>query len=217
VKNLNYIYNNIEFVESKIPIPYKQALEIMEDRVTLVKSNKEKEMVWFLEHPSIYTSGSGSFIKESFINNIPVYNTGRGGKVTWHGPGQRIIYFIINIKKRKINIRSFVNDIENLVIESLYKFNIKAYKKEKVIGIWTKDKDKKDAKISSLGFRVTKGVIYHGVSININCDLSNFYNIEPCGISQPCVTSMQEIRGFLPMNTFDLALKQNIKYLLNIN
>ena len=216
MKNLNYIYNNIEFVESKIPIPYKQALEIMEDRVTLVKNNKQKEMVWFLEHPSIYTSGSGNFIKESSINNIPVYNTGRGGKITWHGPGQRIIYFIINIKKRKINIRSFVNDIENLVIKSLSKFNKNAYKKEKVIGIWTKDVNKKDAKISSLGFRVTKGVIYHGVSININCDLSNFYNIEPCGISQPCVTSMKELLGFLPMNTFDLALKENIKYLLNI-
>ena len=118
MKNLNYIYDNIEFLESKIPIPYNQALELMEHRVTLVKNNKENEMVWFLEHPSIYTSGSGNFIKENSINNIPVYNTGRGGKITWHGPGQRIIYFIINIKKRKINIRKFVNDTEKLVIKS---------------------------------------------------------------------------------------------------
>lgn len=216
MKNLNYIYDNIDFVESKIPIPYKQALAIMEHRVNLVKNKKENEMVWFLEHPSIYTSGSGKFIKESFINNIPVYNAGRGGKITWHGPGQRIVYFIINIKKRKINIRKFVNDVEGLVIKSLFKFKINAYKKEKIIGIWTKDKNRKDAKISSLGFRVTRGVIYHGVSININCDLSNFYNIEPCGISQPCVTSMKELRGSLSMNTFDLVLKENIKYLLNI-
>ena len=88
--------------------------------------------------------------------------------------------------------------------------------KENIIGIWTKDKNRNDAKISSLGFRVTRGIIYHGVSININCDLSNFYNIEPCGISQPCVTSMQELHGFLPMSTFDLVLKENIRYLLNI-
>ena len=216
MKNLNYIYDNIEFLESKIPIPYNQALDLMEQRVTLVKNNKENEMVWFLEHPSIYTSGSGNFIKENSINNIPVYNTGRGGKITWHGPGQRIIYFIINIKKRKINIRKFVNDTEKLVIKSLFKFNINAYKKEKIIGIWTKDKNRNDAKISSLGFRVTRGIIYHGVSININCDLSNFYNIEPCGISQPCVTSMQELRGFLPMSAFDIVLKENIRYLLNI-
>ena len=215
MKNLNYIYDNIEFIQSKNPILYNQALAFMEARVSCVKNNKKNEMVWFLEHPSVYTSGSGIFIKESFINNIPVYNTGRGGKITWHGPGQRIIYFIINIKKRNINIRSFVNNIEKFVIESLSKFNIKAYKKEKLIGIWTKDKNKKDAKISSLGLRVTRGIIYHGVSININCDLSNFYNIEPCGISQPCVTSIQELSGFTQIKKFDLILKKNIKFLFN--
>ena len=213
MKNLNYIYENIEFKESKTPVFYKHALKFMEERVYFLKKNLNSEMVWFLEHPSIYTSGRGSFIKEEYINNIPVYNTGRGGKITWHGPGQRIIYFIINIKKRSIDIKSFVKNIENFIIKTLLEFNINAYKKETAIGIWTKNKNKEDAKISSLGLRVSKGIIYHGVSINVNCDLSNFYNIEPCGIRQPCVTSIQELSSFTEIEKVDIALKKNIKYL----
>ena len=215
MENLNYIYDDIEFIESKTPIFYKQALLFMEERAESLKKDLKSEMIWFLEHPSIYTSGRGSFIKEKYINSIPVYNTGRGGKITWHGPGQRIIYFIINIKKRNIDIRSFVSNIEMFVINSLAQFNIRAYKKEKLVGIWTKNKDREDAKISSLGLRVTRGIIYHGVSININCDLSNFYNIEPCGISRPCVTSVEEINGSIDMNEVDCVLKKNIKYLFN--
>ncbi|MDC0651805.1 lipoyl(octanoyl) transferase LipB [Alphaproteobacteria bacterium] len=215
MKYLNNIYTNIEFLESKNPILYEQALTFMEERANSLKNNKKSEIIWFLEHPSIYTSGRGSFINENYINNIPVYNTGRGGKITWHGPGQRIIYFIINIKKRNIDIRSFVSNIEMFIINSLAQFNIKAYKKEKLVGIWTKNKDREDAKISSLGLRVTRGIIYHGVSININCDLSNFYNIEPCGISRPCVTSVEEINGSIDMNEVDCVLKKNIKYLFN--
>ena len=215
MENLNYIYDDIEFIESKTPIFYKQALLFMEERAESLKKDLKSEMIWFLEHPSIYTSGRGSFIKEKYINSIPVYNTGRGGKITWHGPGQRIIYFIINIKKRNIDIRRFVTNIENFVINSLSELNIKAYKKEKLIGIWTKNKNKKDAKISSLGLRVTRGIIYHGISINVNCDLSSFYNIEPCGIIQPCVTSIQELSGFISMKEIDLVLKKNIERLFN--
>ena len=149
MKYLNNIYTNIEFLESKNPILYEQALTFMEERANSLKNNKKSEIIWFLEHPSIYTSGRGSFINENYINNIPVYNTGRGGKITWHGPGQRIIYFIINIKKRNIDIRSFVSNIEMFIINSLAQFNIKAYKKEKLVGIWTKNKDREDANISS--------------------------------------------------------------------
>ena len=155
---------NIEILESKKIIDYEFAINYMEEKLLEVKNNTAKELIWFLEHPSIYTSGRGHPVNRSYINKIPIYNSGRGGKITWHGPGQRIIYFIIDLKKRGLDIRRFVSNIEKFIIESLLELGIKAYKKDNIVGIWTLDKEKKEAKIGSLGLRVSKGIIYHGLS-----------------------------------------------------
>ena len=204
---------NIEILVSDKLISYESALKFMEERINHVKEKKSKELIWFLEHPSIYTSGRGNYVNEKYINNIPVYNTGRGGKITWHGPGQRIIYFVIDVKKRNIDIRRFVSNIENFIIKTLEHLNIRAFKKEKLVGIWTVNKIKKEAKIGSLGLRVSKGIIYHGVSLNISCNLENFYKIEPCGISEPSITSINEIKGLIKTKYVDTILKKNL-YLL---
>ena len=138
---------NIEILESKKVIDYRFAINYMEEKLLDVKNNNAKELIWFLEHPSIYTSGRGNPVKQSYINKIPIYNSGRGGKITWHGPGQRIIYFIIDLKKRKLDIRRFVSNIEKFIIDSLLELDIKEKKKKNIVGIWTLDKEKKEAKI----------------------------------------------------------------------
>jgi lipoyl(octanoyl) transferase len=178
-----------------------------------VKNNIAKELIWFLEHPSIYTSGRGNPVNHSYINNIPIYNSGRGGKITWHGPGQRIIYFIIDLKKRKLDIRRFVSNIEKFIIDSLSELDIKAYKKNNIVGIWTLDKEKKEAKIGSLGLRVRKGIIYHGLSLNVSCDLSNFYKIDPCGIKGSRVTSVKSLKKLINKKEVDEVLKRKLNVL----
>ena len=206
---------NIEILESKKIIDYKFAINYMEEKLLDVKNNTAKELIWFLEHPSIYTSGRGSPVNKSYINNIPIYNSGRGGKITWHGPGQRIIYFIIDLKKRGLEIRRFVSNIEKFIIESLLELDIKAYKKNNIVGIWTLDKEKKEAKIGSLGLRVSKGIIYHGLSLNVSCDLSNFYKIDPCGIKDSRVTSVKNLKTLINRNEVDEVLKRKLKLLFN--
>tara|TARA_B100000886_G_C20242756_1_gene415308 strand:- start:83 stop:709 length:627 start_codon:yes stop_codon:yes gene_type:complete len=204
---------NIEILESKNIIDYKFAINYMEEKLLGVKNNTAKELIWFLEHPSIYTSGRGKPINKSYINKIPIYNSGRGGKMTWHGPGQRIIYFIIDLKKRGLDIRRFVSNIENFLIASLLELDIKAFKKNNVVGIWTLDKEKKEAKIGSLGLRVSKGIIYHGLSLNVSCDLSNFYKIDPCGIKDSRVTSIKNLKNLIKKNEVDEVLKRKLKVL----
>ena len=206
---------NIEILESKKVIDYRFAINYMEEKLLDVKNNNAKELIWFLEHPSIYTSGRGNPVKQSYINKIPIYNSGRGGKITWHGPGQRVIYFIIDLKKRKLDIRRFVSNIEKFIIDSLLELDIKAYKKKNIVGIWTLDKEKKEAKIGSLGLRVSKGIIYHGLSLNVSCDLSNFYKIDPCGIKDSRVTSVKILKNLVNKNEVDEVLKRKLKVLFN--
>ena len=206
---------NIEIIESKNIIEYNYAINFMENKISQVKNNSCREIIWFLEHPSIYTSGRGYPVKKDKINEIPIYNTNRGGKLTWHGPGQRIIYFIINLKRRGLNIRGFVNNIEQFIISSLSNLDIKAYKKKNIVGIWTLDKDKNEAKIGSLGLRVSKGIIYHGLSINVACDLSNFNNIDPCGIKGSRVTSIQNLKNITNKKIVDAVLKKNLNIIFS--
>ena len=206
---------NIEIIESKKIIDYKVAINYMEEKLLAIKNNTTKELIWFLEHPSIYTSGRGNPVNKSYIDEIPIYNSERGGKITWHGPGQRIKYFIIDLKKRGLDIRRFVGNIEKFIIESLLELDIKAYKKNNIVGIWTLDKEKKEAKIASLGLRVSKGIIYHGLSLNVSCDLSNFYKIDPCGIKDSRVTSVKNLKTLINRNEVDEVLKRKLKLLFN--
>ena len=143
MKIINKKRQSIDFLISKELIDYNTATSFMEKRVIKIKEGKKNEAIWFLEHPSLYTTGRSFETKVDYLESIPIYNTGRGGKMTWHGPGQRIIYFMVNIKKRKQNIRRFVSNLEVFIIKCLKELNIVAFKRKNIIGIWVKDKKKK--------------------------------------------------------------------------
>ena len=210
MKIINKKHLQIDFLMSKNLVAYDYAINFMEERVNYIVQGKKNEAIWFLEHPSVYTTGRAFVTKTNNIDNIPIYNTGRGGKITWHGPGQRIVYLMINIKKRNNDIRKFVFNLESYIINCLKELDIIAFKKKGLIGIWTKNENGNDAKIASLGLRVSKGIIYHGLSINVDCDLSNFKKIDPCGIKNSFVTSIGAIKGNIQKNKVDDILEKNI-------
>ena len=189
-------------------INYIEALNKMNSKVLEVSENIDKEEIWFLEHQSVFTAGSSTpknFNKKE-INNVPVVFINRGGKITFHGPGQLIIYPIINIRKRKLNIIEYINTIEEVLIRVFKKNKIKLFpKKETNRGLWVEDKkNRKDKKIIFIGLRYSKGVIYHGISINLKLSLASFKEINPCGLEADQISSLKE-----------LNIKYNKKKLVN--
>ena len=176
---------NIEFKISKNPINYKKALDFLEKRVTKVKRGG-RELIWFLEHPTTYTAGIRSKDNEVLDKSIKVIKTNRGGKITLHNNGQIIVYFVINLNKRKRDIRNLVRQIEEIIINFLKIYNLKSYSDKKNIGIWVNNK-----KIAAIGIRVSRWVAYHGFSINIKNNLNDYKKIIPCGLNNEMVTSLK--------------------------
>jgi lipoyl(octanoyl) transferase len=185
---------NIEIKKSIKPVKYNEAINLLEKRLLDIDTNKKNDLIWILEHEEIYTAGT-SYKKDEILNkNIKVIETNRGGKITYHGPGQLICYFVIDLKQRKKDIRKFITLIEKTIIESLTEFNIKSFGDRKNIGIWVNDKtDIK--KVAAIGVRVSKWIAYHGFAININNDLSKYQNIIPCGILDRGVTNLKSINN----------------------
>ena len=184
---------NIEIKKSIKPINYEDAIRLLEERLLEINSNQKSDLIWILEHQEIYTAGT-SYKEEEILNkNIKVIKTNRGGKITYHGPGQLICYFVVDLKKRNRDIRKFITLIEKTIIESLSKFNIKAFGDPKNIGIWT-DYKGEIKKVAAIGVRVSKWIAYHGFSINISNDLSKYKNIVPCGIKDKGVINLKEIQ-----------------------
>ena len=184
----------IQIKISTKPVEYTKAIDILEKRVTQVQYNRLPELIWLLEHPNIFTTGSRSNENEILDKSINLIKTNRGGKITHHGPGQLICYFVLNLNKRKKDIRKFINIIEKTIIETLKDYNIKAFDDKKNIGIWVKHKNK-TKKIASIGIRVSKWVAFHGFSINISNDLQNFKKIIPCGIKDKEVVNLKLIKN----------------------
>ena len=176
---------SIEVKISKRPISYKIAMKFLHKRVEEVKLNKSRELLWILEHPVTYTAGIRSNNKEIIDKRIKIINTNRGGKITLHNPGQKIIYFVLDLNKRKRDIRKLINIIEKSIIEFLWIYKIKGKKDEKNIGIWVNKK-----KIAAIGLRISKWVAYHGFSININNNLAQYLKIVPCGLDNQKITSV---------------------------
>jgi lipoyl(octanoyl) transferase len=176
---------DIEFKTSKKPVNYKKALHFLKKRVEKVKKG-ERELVWFLEHPTTYTAGIRYKKGEILDKSIEIIKTNRGGKITLHNPGQKIVYFVINLNKRKKDIRNLVRQIENIIINFLSIYKIKSYADKKNIGIWVKGK-----KIAAIGIRVTNWVAYHGCSINIRNNLKEYKKISPCGLNNKNITSIK--------------------------
>ena len=184
---------NLEIKKSIKPVKYNFAIEFLEKRVSEVKINKSKELIWILEHDDIYTAGTSFSEKEILDKSINIVKTNRGGKITYHGPGQIICYFVIDLNKRKRDIRNFVNLIEKTIIETLNEYNIQTFSDKKNIGIWYNNKNSIQ-KVAAIGIRVTKWIAYHGFAINIENDLTKYENIIPCGIYDKGVTNLKRIK-----------------------
>ena len=184
---------SIKIKISKKPIDYDKAIRYLEKKVKSLHSGKTEELLWILSHPSIYTAGISTKNNEILDKKINVIKTNRGGKITWHGPGQIIFYFVINLSKRKKDIRKFVNIIEKIIIDTLKEFNIKSFADRKNVGIWVR-RNKKIEKVAAIGIKVKRWIAYHGCSININNDLTKYEKIVPCGIKNKGVTNLMNIK-----------------------
>jgi len=183
---------NIEIKKSIKPIKYDFAVKFMEERLLDINKNKKNDLIWLLEHEEIYTAGTNYKEEEILNKDIKLIKTNRGGKITYHGPGQLICYFVIDLKQRKKDIRKFITLIEKTIIESLSEFNINSFGDPKNVGIWVKD-ETDIKKVAAIGVRVSKWIAYHGFAININNDLTKYQKIIPCGILDKGVTNLKSI------------------------
>ena len=198
---------SIEIKISKKPIEYNKAINYLEKRVKSVKENNEDELLWILSHPSTYTAGISSKNTEILDKKINVIKTNRGGKITWHGPGQKIFYFVINLSKRDKDIRKFINNIEKIIIMTLKEYKIESFADRENVGIWVKKKNK-ILKIAAIGVKIRKWIAYHGFSVNINNDLQKYNKIIPCGIKKRGLTSLSKIKK-QSYKTFEKRLIKN--------
>ena len=201
---------SIEIKKSIKPVNYFDAIDFLEKRVTKININDANELIWILEHPSIFTAGTSFNENDILDKSIKVVKTSRGGKITWHGPGQLVCYFVINLNNRKKDIRKFLNIIENSIITSLKKFGISSYSDRKNIGIWTKINNK-EKKIGAIGIKVKKWIAYHGFSINITSSMSNYKKIIPCGIKDKEITSLKKINN-QNYNKFSQEIIKNLLF-----
>ena len=184
---------NIEIKKSQKPVKYEDALSLMERRLLEIDQNKSSDLIWILEHDEIYTAGKAYKEDEIIDKSITIFKTNRGGKITYHGPGQLICYFVVDLKKRKKDIRKFISIIEKTIIETLKYYQINSFPDKDNIGVWYDD-NTKIKKIAAIGVRVSKWIAYHGFSININNNLKKYSAIIPCGISNKGVTNLKNIK-----------------------
>ena len=183
---------NIEIKKSEKPVKYENAIQLMENRLIDLSKEKTNELIWTLEHNEIYTAGTSFDENEILDKKINVIKTNRGGKITYHGPGQLICYFVIDLKKRKKDIRKFISTIEKTIIDTLKFYKIKTFADKKNIGIWFQD-EFEIKKVAAIGVRVSKWIAYHGFSLNIENDLKGYDSIIPCGIKDRGVTNLKKI------------------------
>ena len=183
----------IEIKKSVKPVNYTKAVNLLENRMKSISNNKSKELLWILQHPDVYTAGSSYKNNEILDKNIKIVKTSRGGKITWHGPGQLICYFVIDLKRRKKDIRYMLKNIEKTIIETLEAYEIKSYSDKKNIGIWVRDK-KKLRKVAAIGVKIKKWIAYHGFSLNINNKLNSYKKILPCGMKEDNITTLQKYK-----------------------
>ena len=184
---------SIEIKKSEKPVIYEDAKKMMEERLLNVDQNKSNELIWTLEHPDIYTAGTSYSESDILDKSIKILETNRGGKITYHGRGQLICYFVIDLKKRKKDIRNFITIIEKTIIDTLQFFNIKTFSDKENIGIWYKDNEQ-TKKVAAIGVRISKWIAYHGFSININNNLEKYKAIIPCGIKDKGITNLKQIK-----------------------
>ena len=202
---------NIEVKNSVKPVDYTKSMQILEQRVQNILSGKKDEFLWIIEHSPVYTAGTSSINADLLDKRVNVIKTNRGGKHTCHGPGQKVVYFVLNLNKREKDIRKLINKIENCIMDILSEYKIKSYTDSKNIGIWV-DKKNNSMKIAAIGIRVKKWIAYHGFSLNVSNDLTNYKKIIPCGIKDKGVTSLKE----MGIKNYDNINEIIVKKFLNI-
>jgi lipoyl(octanoyl) transferase len=204
----------MEWLISPDPVDYPDAVALMEARVAMIRAGTAAELVWLLEHPSLYTAGTSAKETDLLKAQFPVFQTGRGGQYTYHGPGQRVAYVMVDLKKHGNDIRRYVWMLEEWLIQTLTQFDISGRRIEGRVGIWVGD-DISAAKIAAIGVRVRHGITYHGVSINVNPDLSHFNGIVPCGIADAGVTSLWALGKDVTLVELDQVLKEKAEAIFN--
>lgn len=205
----------MEIKISQEPVAYKKAIDFLEKRVEKVHANLEDELIWILEHDSVYTKGISASDKDLLLPNLfPVIATNRGGKFTYHGPGQKIVYFVINLNKREKEIKKFVRHVEEWIISILKDFNISSFADAKNIGIWINNNSEEN-KIAAIGIKVKKWIAYHGFSLNINVNKTDYRGIVPCGISNKGIINISDLRAIPNDEIINNSIKENFYKLFN--
>jgi len=199
----------IEVKTTREPVEYQKAIKTMEARVEGIRNGSQTELLWFLEHPPIYTAGTNSNQKDLLSpNRFPVHQTGRGGQYTYHGPGQRVVYTLFNLKNREADVRQFVRNLEKVVINTLAEFGVVGERRKGRIGIWVNDGEN-EKKIAAIGIRIRHWITFHGISINVEPNLEHFSGIVPCGISEYGVTSLRDLKVKYTLSSIDNVLKKH--------
>src|SRR5216683_261058 len=203
----------VEWQVSHAPVPYLEAVAAMEVRVAAIAAGEAPELVWLLEHPPLYTSGTSGKAHDLLDARFPLFATGRGGQLTYHGPGQRVAYVMLDLKRRRPDVRAYVASLEEWIIRTLDAFDVRGERREDRVGVWVNRPDKGpgfEDKIAAIGVRLRRWVSFHGIAINVEPDLSHFSAIVPCGDDDPRygVTSLVDLGQPLTMADLDLALKQ---------
>lgn len=210
-------HEEIHIFSSDSLIEYPSAVAFMEEYVTKIRAGTDKEAIWFLEHPDIYTAGTSAKSADLLMpQRFPVYDTGRGGQYTYHGPGQLIVYVMLDLHKRKIGVREFVKSLETLIINTLKHYDITAYIRDGRVGVWidaTQTPTGTEDKIAAIGVRIRKGVSFHGFAVNLACNLQAFEGIIPCGLKEFGVTSLKELNKDYSRHIFENNIKNEIKLL----
>ena len=201
------ILSQPEWRADNAPVPYRAALDQMTARNAAIAAGTAQELIWLLEHPPVYTAGTSATLSELLDPRFEVVEAGRGGRYTYHGPGQRIGYVLLDLKRRTRDVRGFVHALEGWVIATLGDFGVASWRAEGRIGIWTTDIDGREAKIGAIGVRIRRWVTMHGFSVNLSPDLSHFSGIVPCGIEEFGVTSLERLGIAVDQQAWDAALQ----------
>ena len=205
-----YDESPIEWVRASEPVPYEAAVNAMEARVADIAAQRASERIWLLEHPPLYTAGTSANAADLLDpDRFPVFQSGRGGEYTYHGPGQRVAYLMLDLKSRGRDIRCFVSGVEQVVIDTLAEFGVRGERREGRVGVWVVRADGREDKVAAIGVRIRKWVSFHGLSINLSPDLLHFQGIVPCGISQHGVTSLRDLGLDITMDKLDAALMRS--------
>src|SRR6202790_3240441 len=206
----------VEWQISDSPVPYPEAIAAMETRVADIAAHQAPELVWLLEHPPLYTSGTSGKASDLLDPRFPMFATGRGGQLTYHGPGQRVAYVMLDLKRRRPDVRAYVAGLEQWIIRALAAFNVRGERREDRVGVWVKRPDKgegREDKIPAIGVRLKRWVSFHGIAINVEPDLSHFDAIVPCGVADPRygVSSLADLGHLATMSDVDIALRQGFE------